>query len=328
MKRKITTLRKVIANNIIDRGLFLKKTGKKLVVLMYHGIDQVQNTTFNERFYSLNNFEQQIAAFKKHFNILTYNDFLAGKFTSGKTNILLTFDDGYANNYKYALPVLEKYDVHAIFFITGVNTMPKKILWADAFDIVSHYAKDGQKVSLNDRTFALKEHIFFDAENNTTLEQYVRASNKSGDSEKQDLVDQLLEIYDFRSNRTLDDYWQLMTDEQILKASLSKNITIGSHGFYHNNLGSLSNKDAIDEALLSKRYLEGIAQKEVSCIGFPDGSYTEELNDSLSQAGFKKQFLVDYRYGDEGKRSYTCHRFGLYPGMGNTQRLVYKILHH
>ena len=327
MKRKITTLHKVITNNLVDNGFFSKKGNKKLVVLMYHGIDLLQNTSFNERFYSVDNFEKQIVAFKKHFNILTYADLLSENYSSDKTNILLTFDDGYANNFKYALPVLEKYNAHGLFYITGMNAMPEKILWADAFNIVSHYAKNGQEVILNDNRFVLKDGEFVNPENNTPLEQYIRASNKSGYSEKDSLIGQLLEIYDFTANKTLDDYWRLMTDEQIYTASLSKNITIGSHGFYHNNLGSLANNDALAEALLSKKYLEGIVQKEVTSIAFPDGSYTEALNDSLYRAGFKKQFLVDYRFGDEDKRNYTYDRFGLYPGMGNAHRLVYKILH-
>ena len=117
-----------------------------------------------------------------------------------------------------------------------------------------------------------------------------------------------------------------MTNEQIHKASLSRNITIGSHGFYHNNLGSLDNADAVNEVRLSKEYLEGIIQKEICTIAFPDGSYTEQLNDSLEKEGFKKQFLVNYRFGDYNKKKNVYDRFGLYPGMGNNHRIIYKIM--
>ena len=327
MKRKIATLRKVIANNLVDNGVFSKKSGKKVVILMYHGIDKVQNTTFNERFFSVANFEQQIAAFKKHFHILTYSDFINGNYSKSKTNVLLTFDDGYANNYKYALPVLEKYDAHALFFITGIGTVDKKILWADALDIVSHYAKEHTKVELNGQGFYLNNRVFINPDTNTTLAKYIQDSSKRGYAEKEELVAQLLNIYDVSRNNGFDDYWQLMTDEEIRKTAQSKNITIGSHGFYHNDLGSLANEDAVNEVMQSKQYLEGITQKEVSSIGFPDGSYTEALNESLSKAGIKQQFVVNYRYGDANKRSDTYDRFGLYPSMGNNNRLLYKILH-
>jgi peptidoglycan/xylan/chitin deacetylase (PgdA/CDA1 family) len=133
-------------------------------------------------------------------------------------------------------------------------------------------------------------------------------------------------IYNFQQKKDLADYWELMTDDEICAASRSKNITIGSHGFYHNNLGSLSTANAVDEVMLSKKYLEQTIQKEVTSIAFPDGSYTTSLNDALYSNGITCQYLVDYRYNDAGQRSYTFDRFGLYPGMGNQHELVYKIL--
>ncbi len=323
---KLTTIKKVVANNLIDNGVYAKSRSEKLVIVIYHGVDKSQNTSFNERFFSVSNFEKQIASFKKHCNILSYDDFLNANYSSEKTNILITFDDGYANNVNYALPVLDKYNAHAFFFVTGVGTMDKKILWADVLDIVCRHAGKDSVVKLNDQVFRFNGLKFVCKELNTDLAAYIQTSKKTGYEEKEELVRQLLGIYDFTNKKDMEDYWLLMTDEEIHKASLSKNITIGSHGFYHNNLGSLANADAVAEVLLSKKYLENIIQKEVTSIGFPDGSYTEQLNESLNKEGFKKQFLVDYRFGDEHKRNYAHDRYGLYPSMGNNHRILYKIL--
>ncbi len=294
---------------------------------MYHGIDQHGQARYNQRFFSRHSFEQHLISFRKHFNILNAEALANGHLSVDKPNLVLTFDDGYANNYKYALPLLDKYGVHAYFFVTGLNAVEKKVLWADAADIVAHHGKKKSKITAGGMDFILHHEEFLNEGRSLTLPAYIRASSHSGYEEKASIMDQLLSVYDFIKDEQLNDYWQLMTDEQIRSAAASSNITIGSHGFYHNNLGSLSNEDAVAEVSRSKSYLEGLTQKPVSSIGFPDGSYTEQLNDTLAELGITQQFVVDYRFGDAGKRSFTYDRLGLYPNMGNTHTMVYKILH-
>ncbi len=324
---KIRTVRKLVKHKLIDRGVYAKDSHKNLIIVMYHGIDKHEHTIYNQRFFGKNTFERHLVSFKKHFNILNADALANGNYAADKPNLVLTFDDGYANNYNYALPLLDKYGVHAYFFVTGLNSVEKKVLWADAVDIVAHHGKKKSKVTVGGMDFVLRHDEFTSEDGSLTLPAYIRASEHSGYDEKALIMDQLLAIYDFTKDEQLNDYWQLMTDEQIKTAAQSENITIGSHGFYHNNLGSLSNEDAAAEVGRSKNYLEGVTQKEVASIGFPDGSYTERLNDTLLQQGITQQFVVDYRFGDAGKRDFTYDRTGLYPNMGNTHTMVYKILH-
>ncbi len=49
------------------------------------------------------------------FRLLTPDEFLAGR----AAGVLLTFDDGFANNASQALPVLEELDAPAVFFVTA-----------------------------------------------------------------------------------------------------------------------------------------------------------------------------------------------------------------
>ena len=44
---------------------------------------------------------------------------------------MITFDDGYQNNYKIAIPILEKYAAKAIFFITYDLVRKNQTLWID-----------------------------------------------------------------------------------------------------------------------------------------------------------------------------------------------------
>ena len=96
------------------------KTAYCVPVLMYHHVSPVVGSITT----SPENFESQIAGLARHgYRGLTaseFADFLAGKPTPPKS-VLITFDDGYLDNWVYAHPVLQKYSMHAVLFlITGL----------------------------------------------------------------------------------------------------------------------------------------------------------------------------------------------------------------
>jgi peptidoglycan/xylan/chitin deacetylase (PgdA/CDA1 family) len=56
---------------------------------------------------------------KRRFDLLTPNQFLE----SDRPGVLLTFDDGMANNYTHALPILEQHDAPAVFFVSTQHVL-------------------------------------------------------------------------------------------------------------------------------------------------------------------------------------------------------------
>jgi peptidoglycan/xylan/chitin deacetylase (PgdA/CDA1 family) len=66
-------------------------------------------------------FEKQIRFLKKRYQIISASELNCwlnqGRKMKGKKAILITFDDGYEDNYINALPILKKYFCPAIFFI-------------------------------------------------------------------------------------------------------------------------------------------------------------------------------------------------------------------
>ncbi len=92
---------------------------KEIPVLTYHRVLQQEPSYSKFRiFITVEELEQQILSLKKRkFDVVTFHDLLNGKRVSKP--ILLTFDDGYADNYENLLPLLEKHNVKATIFALG-----------------------------------------------------------------------------------------------------------------------------------------------------------------------------------------------------------------
>lgn len=76
-------------------------------------------------------FERLIVKLKKNYNIISYQDFKDFIFENKKLPkkpILLTFDDGYLDNFIYAFPILQKHNIPSVIFIITGNIENSDIL--------------------------------------------------------------------------------------------------------------------------------------------------------------------------------------------------------
>lgn len=88
-------------------------------VLMYHHVKESRirelNTVTPEAF------EKQMAYLSRHgYKVLSMDDYISVKKSGGKfsrNTIVITFDDGYEDNYTYAFPILKKYHLPATIFV-------------------------------------------------------------------------------------------------------------------------------------------------------------------------------------------------------------------
>ncbi|MCA9398739.1 MAG: polysaccharide deacetylase family protein [Candidatus Omnitrophica bacterium] len=92
-------------------------------IMMYHNVDYTEKQEAN--WVSPERFETHMAFLEDHhYDVISFSDFIeakkSGKKLSRKT-VVITFDDGYDNNYTYALPVLRKHNLPAILFMPSAR---------------------------------------------------------------------------------------------------------------------------------------------------------------------------------------------------------------
>jgi len=280
---------------------------------MYHGVDSNENQTFNRRFFGVRSFERQMQYLRRHYHIVPLGEFFARTHSRRQRTVAITFDDGYQNVYKYAFPVLDRLNVPATFFVTGLNATDAQILWADLYDIGRSFMNT--PFAFGDEWFTHNRNDgHYYAASNCRFDTYYNKDSRPGLAKQMELENVFSEqLCQLRSTSKYDDYWKLMSDEEIAHVARSRNVSIGSHGFFHNALGSLALDDARAELVASKEYLERVTGRVIDTIGYPGGAYTRAIVDAAEEIGFKYQCAVQYLYEADDADFRLLDRIGFYP---------------
>lgn len=98
----------------------LLKGKRGLIYLMYHSVDDLYSKEYG---FSVDrkSFELHLSYLFDRNLIINFTDslrYLSGKDSPESLKVVITFDDGYIDNYLYAYPILKRYQCEAIFFIT------------------------------------------------------------------------------------------------------------------------------------------------------------------------------------------------------------------
>ncbi len=119
----------------MDAATWLTGSQPSLLVLMFHGLYWNKAEALADDIDPYQPFtETDLRRVIEHFQRSRYSFVSPDKLSLGLRNapkrVMLTFDDGYANNLR-ALPLLRQYGVPAAFFITGGNVASGEAFWWD-----------------------------------------------------------------------------------------------------------------------------------------------------------------------------------------------------
>jgi peptidoglycan/xylan/chitin deacetylase (PgdA/CDA1 family) len=291
----------------LNEPFFRRTRGSR--ILCYHGICQKDHTRFNSIFITEKTFEKHLQFYKEYFQVVSLEDYFNDRFSSDRFNVCLTFDDGFANNYKYVLPLLEKYEVPATFFITAIRDAGYDILWNDLLAIVQKYGPDECEL-LGQRFYRDVRWRYVDTNDGKPLREVLKAT---GFEKKATMMRLLEKMVPFRGNKELFDYWLQMTVQEIRELSQSSFVTIGCHGYYHNDLTALDAVAAEDELVRAKRFLEHLTGKPINAIAFPYGSYSRQTIFDSKKTGFNRLLAADFLFGEDQRDVMMRERLTINP---------------
>ena len=114
------------------RALRSVRTWNGVLILNYHRIGTPADSPFDHHLWSASceDFDRQVAFLAKSFDVIGLNDLEQALSQPRGQFVMLTFDDGYVDNYSLAFPILKSHGVSATFFIaTGFIDRPRMPVW-------------------------------------------------------------------------------------------------------------------------------------------------------------------------------------------------------
>ena len=108
---------------------------KEVRILAYHRI--VDRTRAYDRANvsaSPEEFDRQVRYCKRNYDVIRFADLcdiFSGKVSCPRKTLLFSFDDGFADNYEIAYPILRSHGVSAAFFVATSYIGSKKLFWFD-----------------------------------------------------------------------------------------------------------------------------------------------------------------------------------------------------
>jgi peptidoglycan/xylan/chitin deacetylase (PgdA/CDA1 family) len=229
-------------------------------------------------------FDQQISLLKKFFSFYTLEkaiDLLATN--SLPTNAaVITFDDGYRDNFTNALPILLKHGLPATFFVT-TEFIGGGCMWNDR---VIHTLVDSKEEALILPHLSEGIVLLGDTENRKRLALNLLSKIKHLDYQhREDAVAEIIQI----AGGTVPSDIMMSIDEVI--ALRDAGMEIGGHTNTHPILTKLSEASSLNEMAIGKEILEGWLKEPVRTFAYPNGKPKIDYSNCHVQAaktlGFK-----------------------------------------
>ena len=291
-RERLARILDAVGFNTVVTALRARTPSTWLSVLTYHRVGvAVDDAELAGDMYdaSPEQFDAQLAHLSQHFHFVSTDDVIG--MLDGRplppNPVMITFDDGYIDNLKTAMPMLLRHGAKATFFIPTYYVDERRLFWWDRISqLVGRCERETialdypRKLSF-DRQHAIKPLTeLVKAEYALDLDRYLehvadRCGVACSIDEERALVDDLLMSWD--DIRELD----------------ANGMDIQSHTWTHRVVQTLPPDQLAEELLVSRETLEQQLGKPVRGLAYPVGypiAGQRAISDAVAAAGYRVAF--------------------------------------
>jgi peptidoglycan/xylan/chitin deacetylase (PgdA/CDA1 family) len=265
-----------------------------LLVLAYHRIGNPDEDLFDPGVFSAtaDEFNDHISFLKRRMCVVTLDEALAfvhqtAKEKSSRARVLITFDDGYLDNYQTVFPILRSHGVQGVFFLATHMVGSAHVPWWDHIAFLIKTARRRQfKLSFPAGLKVDLDRDGADQSLHSVLRLFKRPENTDHARFLSDLADETKgDAPSSAARRFLN--WEEARE------MIASGMAIGSHTHSHQLLNQLNADRQTEELSKSRSILEQQLGTTVDVIAYPVGardSFTTETKTIARDLGYRAAF--------------------------------------
>jgi peptidoglycan/xylan/chitin deacetylase (PgdA/CDA1 family) len=246
-------------------------------------------------------FDMHMALVRRFFRPVTIEEFarlIKSRARLPSATCLVTFDDGWHDNYEFALPILRRHGIPAVIFVATDFIGGDRCFWQEKLARMLHAALEHENLAtvvfghvLNSSIPAAKNSD----ERRRAVRDIVGKMKAKPIADTLELVDAVSREVDTPVGHAPERVWgedRFMTWEQIKEMQASGLIEIGSHAQSHTPLTKLDATSASRELAQSRSAIEANTGKDCFMFAYPNGDFNDGAVSWVARAGYSLAFTT------------------------------------
>jgi peptidoglycan/xylan/chitin deacetylase (PgdA/CDA1 family) len=242
--------------------------GASAAILMYHSVmpdPAAQGDSLGGIVHSEEQFRAQMDLLRRDYHPISLDDVVKKLKTgepSPKHSVVVTFDDGYADNFEVAMPILNQLGIPATFYVTVDCVEQRRLPWPSRLRYAFRRTEFSVWIDRRGNSWPLQN---FDSRERAYLASCDECCQLSGQPQEE-YVRRVEK--QFGTAVSADSGSLMMNYEQIRSLHRNGHI-VGSHTMTHPNMAYIGEHDAKTELAESKQRLEQALQAPVGHFSYP-----------------------------------------------------------
>ena len=294
---------RILAGLYVASGMGRIRHRGRVVILTYHRVvsdHMVMDEHIQPGMYVRGqSFEAHVAYIQKRFSIISLDELLdlwrTGRLKRDQSYCVITFDDGWKDNYEFAFPVLMKYRTPATIFLATDFIGTTRWFWPDRMMLLLEKGRQPTTSAADRKTISTvlaetigvilsaEDGIFRRVESGAPIDPdgIIELCKEVEVGRVHQIIDRLSRALhmEFPTHRVL-----LNWDE--VREMAGKGITFGSHSVSHRIMTQIPLSDVKMELIDSRKTMLEQGIKPVPVFCYPNGNFDRDIQELVKESGY------------------------------------------